>query len=110
MGADQIALSYGRSFGTPVSVVRPFNTYGPRQSARAVVPTIITQLAAHDPDRGPAKIRLGATAPTRDFTFVADTADGFIAAARADSALDEVVNIGTTSKSPSATPPMRSPT
>lgn len=95
VGADQIALSYGRSFGTPVSVVRPFNTYGPRQSARAVIPTIITQLAAHDPRQGPATIRLGAVAPTRDFNFVSDTVDGFIAAARTDGAVGEVVNLGT---------------
>ncbi|MBO6785075.1 MAG: SDR family NAD(P)-dependent oxidoreductase [Alphaproteobacteria bacterium] len=95
VGADQIALSYGRSFGTPVTVVRPFNTYGPRQSARAVIPTIITQLAAHDRRTGAARIRLGATAPTRDFTFVADTVDGFLAAARTDAAQGDVVNIGT---------------
>lgn len=95
VGADQIALSYGRSFGTPVSVVRPFNTYGSRQSARAVIPTIVTQLAAHDPRQGPAAIRLSATAPTRDFTYVSDTVDGFIAAARTDGAVGEVVNLGT---------------
>lgn len=95
VGADQIALSYGRSFGTPVSVVRPFNTYGPRQSARAVIPTIITQLAAHDPRKGPATIHLGATAPTRDFTYVADTVAGFLAAADTNGAVGEVVNIGT---------------
>jgi NAD dependent epimerase/dehydratase len=95
VGADQIALSYARSFGTPVTVVRPFNTYGPRQSARAVIPTIITQLAAHDPASDPATIRLGATAPTRDFTFVTDTAAGFVAAARADAALGQVVKLGT---------------
>ena len=95
VGADQIALSYGRSFGTPVTVIRPFNTYGPRQSARAVIPTIITQLAAHDPASGPATIRLGATAPTRDFTYVGDTVAGFLAAAKSDRAVGEVVNIGT---------------
>lgn len=95
VGADQIALSYGRSFGTPVTVVRPFNTYGPRQSARAVIPTIITQLAAHDPKTGPATIRLGATAPTRDFTFVTDTVAGFLAAADSAGAVGDVVNIGT---------------
>lgn len=95
VGADQIALSYGRSFGTPVTVVRPFNTYGPRQSARAVIPTIITQLAAHDPKSGPATIRLGATAPTRDFTYVGDTVAGFLAAAASDGAVGDVVNIGT---------------
>ena len=95
VGADQIALSYGRSFGTPVTVVRPFNTYGPRQSARAVIPTIITQLAAHDPQNGPAKIRLGAIAPTRDFTYVSDTVAGFLAAAESNGAVGDVVNIGT---------------
>lgn len=95
VGADQIALSYGRSFGTPVTVVRPFNTYGPRQSARAVIPTIITQLAAHDPKSGPATIRLGATAPTRDFTYVGDTVAGFLAAAASNGAVGDVVNIGT---------------
>lgn len=94
VGADQIALSYQRSFGTPVTVVRPFNTFGPRQSARAVIPTIITQLAAHDPSTGPARIRLGAVHPTRDFTYVADTAAGFVAAAQADAALGRVVNLG----------------
>lgn len=95
VGADQIALSYGRSFGTPVTVVRPFNTFGPRQSARAVIPTIITQLAAHDRSTGPATIRLGATTPTRDFTFVADTVLGFLAAADTQAACGEVINLGT---------------
>jgi dTDP-glucose 4,6-dehydratase len=95
VGADQIALSYYRSFGTPVTVLRPFNTYGPRQSARAVIPTVITQLAAHGDAGKPCRIKLGATHPTRDFTFVGDTVDGFIAAASCDAALGEVVNIGT---------------
>ncbi|MEK9833729.1 MAG: GDP-mannose 4,6-dehydratase, partial [Rhodospirillaceae bacterium] len=95
VGADQIALSYGRSFGTPVTVVRPFNKFGPRQSARAVIPTIITQLAAHDPADGPAVIRLGATAPTRDFTYVGDTERGFLAAADTPAAMGEVINLGT---------------
>ncbi len=95
VGADQIALSYYRSFGTPVTIVRPFNTYGPRQSARAVIPTVITQLAAQRQAGKPCRIKLGATHPTRDFTFVGDTATGFIAAADSDSALGEVVNIGT---------------
>ena len=94
VGADQIALSYCRSFGTPVTVLRPFNTYGPRQSARAVIPTIITQIAAAR-DRGEAcTIRLGATAPTRDFNFVGDTVSGFIAAAATQAAVGEVINIG----------------
>lgn len=89
IAADQFALSFHRSFGLPVAVVRPFNTYGPRQSARAVIPTIITQLAA-----GRRVIKLGALSPTRDFNFVADTAAGFIAVARADAAVGEVVNLG----------------
>ena len=75
IGADQLALSFERSFGTPVTVVRPFNTYGPRQSARAVIPTIITQIAA-----GARKIKLGSIHPTRDFNYVADTVGGFLAA------------------------------
>jgi len=89
IGADQIALSFHASFGTPVAVLRPFNTYGPRQSARAVIPTVITQLAA-----GKRSIKLGALHPTRDFSFVRDTAAGFITAATADSAIGEVINIG----------------
>jgi dTDP-glucose 4,6-dehydratase len=95
VGADQVALSYYRSFGTPVTVVRPFNTYGPRQSARAVIPTVITQLAARSKAGHPGWIKLGATRPTRDFTFIGDTVAGFRAAARSDAALGEVVNIGT---------------
>jgi dTDP-glucose 4,6-dehydratase len=89
IGADQIALSFHRSFGTPVTVVRPFNTYGPRQSARAVIPTIITQIAA-----GHRTLKLGDTRPTRDFNYVADTVEGFVAAARSERAVGEVVNIG----------------
>jgi dTDP-glucose 4,6-dehydratase len=95
VGADQIALSYYRSFGTPVTVVRPFNTYGPRQSARAVIPTVITQLAARCKAGHPGWIKLGATRPTRDFTFISDTVAGFLAAAVSDAALGEGVNIGT---------------
>lgn len=87
IGADQIALSYWRSFQTPVSVLRPFNTYGPRQSARAVIPTIITQLAA-----GRRQISLGALYPTRDFNFVDDTCSAFLALAACDDALGRVVN------------------
>jgi NAD dependent epimerase/dehydratase len=87
IGADQIALSYWRSFETPVAVLRPFNTYGPRQSARAVIPTIITQIAA-----GHRQIRLGAVSPTRDFNFVADTCSAFKAVAGCDAALGTVVN------------------
>lgn len=87
IGADQIALSYWRSFETPVAVLRPFNTYGPRQSARAVIPTIITQAAA-----GQRKIRLGALSPTRDFNFVSDTCAAFQAIAGCDKALGKVMN------------------
>jgi NAD dependent epimerase/dehydratase len=89
IGADQIALSFERSFGTPVVIVRPFNTYGPRQSARAVIPTIITQLAS-----GRRRLSLGSTSPTRDFSFVEDTVNGFIAAAESERGIGEVVNIG----------------
>lgn len=79
IGADQIALSFYSSFATPVAVVRPFNTYGPRQSARAVIPTIITQIAS-----GKRTIKLGAVRPTRDFTYVPDMVAGFIAALKSD--------------------------
>jgi NAD dependent epimerase/dehydratase len=89
IGADQIALSFHRSFGTPVTVIRPFNTYGPRQSARAVIPTIITQLA-----NGSGRIRLGSVHPTRDFSHVSDTVAGFVAAITTDRAVGHVVNIG----------------
>jgi NAD dependent epimerase/dehydratase len=89
IGADQIALSFYTSFNTPVSVIRPFNTYGPRQSARAIIPTIITQIA-----NGSQKIKMGATHPTRDFTFVLDTVKAFVAMAASDQAIGEVINIG----------------
>lgn len=89
IGADQLALSFQRSFGTPVAVIRPFNTYGPRQSARAVIPAVITQLAA-----GSDRIRLGALSPTRDFSFVEDTANGFIAVAQSPATVGQVTNIG----------------
>jgi NAD dependent epimerase/dehydratase len=89
IGADQIAVSFFLSFGTPVAVIRPFNTYGPRQSARAVIPTIITQLAA-----GARLLKLGALHPTRDFNYVQDTVRGFVAVAACDAALGRVVNIG----------------
>ncbi|UOG29264.1 NAD-dependent 4,6-dehydratase LegB [Leptospira noguchii] len=89
IGADQIAMSFYSSFGIPVSVIRPFNTYGPRQSARAVIPTIITQIA-----KGNKKIKLGAIHPTRDFNFVKDTVSGFIAALNSDSAVGQVINLG----------------
>jgi NAD dependent epimerase/dehydratase len=89
IGADQMAMSFHSSFGTPVAIVRPFNTYGPRQSARAVIPTIITQLAS-----GFRSIKLGALHPTRDFNYVTDTVRGFIAAAECDRSVGEVINIG----------------
>lgn len=88
IGADQIAMSFHLSFATPVAVVRPFNTYGPRQSARAVIPTIITQIAS-----GKRKIALGARSPTRDFNYVSDTVAGFIAAMKSDRAVGEVINL-----------------
>ena len=87
IGADQIALSYWRSFETPVAVLRPFNTYGPRQSARAVIPTIISQIAA-----GQRHISLGALSPTRDFNYVADTCAAFLAVASSDATLGRVIN------------------
>jgi NAD dependent epimerase/dehydratase len=89
IGADQIAMSFYTSFNTPVGIIRPFNTYGPRQSARAVIPTIITQIA-----NGKRQIKLGAVSPTRDFNFVADTVAGFIAALNSEQAIGEVINIG----------------
>lgn len=89
IGADSLAESFGRSFDVPVTIVRPFNTYGPRQSGRAVIPTIIGQ--ALDQDR----LSLGALTPTRDFTFVADTVRGFIALAMSSGALGQAVNLGT---------------
>jgi len=84
IGADQLALSFYASFQTPVSVIRPFNTYGPRQSTRAVIPTIITQLAS-----GQRQIKLGAVHPTRDFNYVADTVSGFLAALQSDHGVGE---------------------
>ncbi|WP_433858304.1 GDP-mannose 4,6-dehydratase [Streptomyces kronopolitis] len=90
IGADMMALSHRHAFGLPVTVVRPFNTYGPRQSARAVIPTILAQLHA-----GARQIKLGSLTPTRDFTYVTDTAAGFLAMADCDRALGEVVNLGT---------------
>ncbi|WP_046156669.1 NAD-dependent 4,6-dehydratase LegB [Chromobacterium vaccinii] len=89
IGADQIAQSFFLSFETPVTTIRPFNTYGPRQSARAVIPTIITQIAA-----GMDEIKLGAIHPTRDFNFVQDTVRGFCAVAECDAALGKVINVG----------------
>lgn len=90
IGADRIAESFYRSFDTPLTIVRPFNTYGPRQSARAVIPTIITQLLD-----GKTEIKLGSLTPTRDFNYVKDTAKGFIALAGADKSIGEEVNIAT---------------
>jgi dTDP-glucose 4,6-dehydratase len=89
IGADQLAYSFYGSFGVPVITARPFNTYGPRQSARAVIPTVITQIAS-----GAKEIRLGAVEPTRDFSYVDDTVAGFIAALRSDQGVGEVVNFG----------------
>lgn len=89
IGADQLAMSFYSSFDTPVAIIRPFNTYGPRQSARAIIPAVITQIAS-----GLRKIQLGALHPTRDFNYVADTVAGFIAVAECDSAVGEVINIG----------------
>lgn len=89
IGADQIAQSFFHSFETPVTTIRPFNTYGPRQSARAVIPTIITQIAS-----GLDKIKLGAIHPTRDFNYVQDTVRGFVAVAECDLAVGKVLNVG----------------
>jgi NAD dependent epimerase/dehydratase len=89
IGADQIAMSFYNSFNTPIAIVRPFNTYGPRQSARAVIPTITSQLAA-----GNTKIKLGSLHPTRDFNYIKDTVNGFISIAESDSSIGEVINIG----------------
>ena len=88
VGADQLALSFHASFNTPVGVLRPFNTYGPRQSARAVIPTIISQLATG------REVKLGSLSPTRDFSFVQDTANGFLAAATSDAIVGQTVNLG----------------
>jgi NAD dependent epimerase/dehydratase len=89
IGADQIAMSFYISFETPVAILRPFNTYGPRQSARAVIPTIITQIAS-----GNKQIKLGALSPTRDFNYVADTVASFIAALKSEKSVGEIINIG----------------
>lgn len=89
IGADQIAQSFFHSFETPIATIRPFNTYGPRQSARAVIPTIITQIAS-----GQDKIKLGAIHPTRDFNYVQDTVRGFVAVAECDAAVGKVLNVG----------------
>lgn len=89
IGADQLAISYYRSFNLPVKIVRPFNTYGPRQSSRAIIPTIITQIL-----NGKPMINLGNTHPTRDFTFVKDTAQAFLEIAKSSGLTGEVTNVG----------------
>lgn len=89
IAADQLALSFNASFDTPVAIIRPFNTYGPRQSARAIIPAVITQIA-----NGQRTIKLGALTPTRDFNFVSDTVAGFIAMAKSDEAIGQVINVG----------------
>lgn len=89
IAADMLAESFHRSFGLPVAIIRPFNTFGPRQSDRAVIPTIISQLLS-----GADEIRLGALTPTRDFNFVLDTVEGFLAVARSEAAVGRVINIG----------------
>ncbi len=90
IGADRLAESFYRSFDLPVSIVRPFNTFGPRQSARAVIPTIITQLLS-----GKEEIKLGKLSPTRDFNYVKDTANGFIEIYKSDKAIGQEINIAT---------------
>ena len=89
IGADAIADSFYRSFDLPITIVRPFNTFGPRQSARAVIPTIITQIAS-----GAKQIKLGSLNPTRDFTYVTDTIEAFKAVACCDNAVGQVINVG----------------
>jgi nucleoside-diphosphate-sugar epimerase len=89
IGADQMAVAYHRSFELPVAILRPFNTFGPRQSARAIIPTVISQiLAGRDP------IEVGSLAPQRDFNYVGDTVEGFLGIAQCDAAIGEVVNVG----------------
>ena len=89
IGADQIALSFYNSFGTPISILRPFNTYGPRQSARAVIPTIIIQIANDQ-----RQIKLGSIHPTRDFNYMEDTVSGFLSALDSDQGVGEIINLG----------------
>ncbi|MBY5353785.1 SDR family NAD(P)-dependent oxidoreductase [Rhizobium leguminosarum] len=93
IGADAMAYSYHSSFDLPVTIARPFNTFGPRQSARAVIPTVISQLLS-----GRTTLKLGALSPTRDFNFVQDTCDGFLALAACDEAIGQTVNIGSGSE------------
>ena len=89
IAADQMAIAFYNSFNTPVTIIRPFNNYGPRQSARAVIPTVVTQIA-----NGQRTIKLGSIHPTRDFTYVKDSVRGFISAAQSDASVGEVINIG----------------
>jgi NAD dependent epimerase/dehydratase len=89
IAADAMAISFYNTFDLPVTIARPFNTYGPRQSARAVIPTIITQIA-----KGKKQIKLGDVSPTRDFNYVEDTCRGFVALAESDKVIGETVNIG----------------
>ena len=93
ISADAMAMSFYNSFDLPLSIIRPFNTYGPRQSARAVIPTIITQIAS-----GKKEIRLGDTSPTRDFNYVEDCCRGFIMIAESDKTIGETINIGSNSE------------
>lgn len=93
IGADAIAMSFHNAFKLPITIARPFNTYGPRQSARAIIPTIITQIAY-----GIKEIKLGDVTPTRDFNYVADTCRSFLELAQCDQAIGEVVNIGSNSE------------
>lgn len=88
IGADKIAESFYRSYRLPIAIIRPFNTYGPRQSARAVIPTIISQVLSND------KVYLGSLHPTRDLTFVEDTVEGFIKIAESDKSIGEIINVG----------------
>ena len=89
ISADQLALSYYRSYNLPVTIIRPFNTFGPRQSTRAIIPTIITQIL-----KNTGKIRLGNLSPTRDFTYVDDTVDGFIKTLKSNKIEGQIINIG----------------
>jgi NAD dependent epimerase/dehydratase len=89
IGADQIAMSFYTTFETPVAIIRPFNTYGPRQSARAIIPTVITQIA-----NGKRRIKVGSVHPTRDFSYIEDVVRGFLAVAESDKSVGEVINIG----------------
>lgn len=89
IGADKLAESYFLSFGTPVATIRPFNTFGPRQSARAIIPTVMAQLAA-----GRTTLRLGSLSPVRDMNYVADTAAGFLAVGASEAAVGQVINVG----------------